>query len=118
MLQYEDEDHDFVILASDGDLAAAVDHAKATGLKVMDTNEVERWSFLLKTSFYHCPCFFSQGLRLHLDYSGSRGRRKASAAGKLEYAQADAWEAAYSTVAAGAALVAGLGVLAYLRRGS
>ncbi|KAL8167099.1 hypothetical protein V2J09_008598 [Rumex salicifolius] len=86
---YEDEDHDFVILASDSDLAAGVDHARAAGLK---------------------------GLRLHLDYSGSRGRSKGSGEGKLDYAQADAWAAAYSTVAAGAALVAGLGVLAFLKR--
>lgn len=58
-----------------------------------------------------------QGLRLHLDYSGSHARRKTtSSSGSLDYAQKDAWAAAYSTVAAGAALVAGLGVLAYLRR--
>ncbi|XP_047338734.1 CBS domain-containing protein CBSCBSPB5-like [Impatiens glandulifera] len=40
---YEDEDHDKVVLASDNDLAAAVDHARLAGWK---------------------------GLRLHLDYSG------------------------------------------------
>lgn len=34
----------------------------------------------------------------------------------MDYAHADAWASAYSTVAAGAALVAGLGVLAFLRR--
>lgn len=33
-LQYEDEDNDKVVLASDSDLAAAVDHAKTAGLKV------------------------------------------------------------------------------------
>lgn len=57
-----------------------------------------------------------QGLRLHLDYSGTGGRRKASSSGDLAYANSDAWASAYSAVAAGAALVAGLGVLAYLRR--
>ncbi|MCI97421.1 CBS/octicosapeptide/phox/Bemp1 (PB1) domain protein, partial [Trifolium medium] len=31
---YEDEEHDKVVLASDSDLAAAVDHAKMAGLKV------------------------------------------------------------------------------------
>ncbi|GAB2269677.1 CBS domain-containing protein cbscbspb1 [Dionaea muscipula] len=89
---YEDEDHDKVVLASDSDLAAAVDHARLAGWK---------------------------GLRLHLDYSGSTrgGRRlRASASGNVEYAQSDAWAAAYSAVAAGAALVAGLGVLTYLKR--
>ncbi|KAG0449969.1 hypothetical protein HPP92_027119, partial [Vanilla planifolia] len=41
---YEDEDHDKIVLSSDGDLAAAVDHARLAGWK---------------------------GLRLHLDFSGS-----------------------------------------------
>ncbi|KAJ1704059.1 hypothetical protein LUZ63_003838 [Rhynchospora breviuscula] len=88
---YEDEDHDKVILASDSDLTAAVDHARQIGWK---------------------------SLRLHLDYSGS-GRRKGSrSAGSdnFDYAQKNAWAAAYSAVAAGAALVAGLGVMAYLKR--
>lgn len=57
-----------------------------------------------------------QSLRLHLDYSGVRSRRLSSTSGDMYYAYPDAWAAAYSAVAAGAALVAGLGVLAYLRR--
>ncbi|OVA09564.1 Phox/Bem1p [Macleaya cordata] len=88
---YEDEDHDKVVLESDGDLAAAVDHAKQVGWK---------------------------GLRLHVDYSGSGGRRRGGGSRSLDYAHKDAWASAYSTVAAGAALVAGLGVLAYLKRSS
>ncbi|XP_004138042.1 CBS domain-containing protein CBSCBSPB5 isoform X2 [Cucumis sativus] len=84
---YEDEDHDKVVLGSDSDLAAAVEHARLAGWK---------------------------GLRLHLEYPGSHGRRRD--AGNMDYAQRDAWASAYSAVAAGAALVAGLGVLAYLRR--
>ncbi|KAL3512578.1 hypothetical protein ACH5RR_025295 [Cinchona calisaya] len=86
---YEDEDHDKVVLASDSDLAAAVDHARSAGWK---------------------------GLRLHLDYSGTPGRRTGSGSASMDYAHADAWASAYSAVAAGAALVAGLGVLAFLRR--
>ncbi|KAJ6888927.1 hypothetical protein NC652_029886 [Populus alba x Populus x berolinensis] len=87
---YEDEDHDKVVLASDGDLTTAVEHARSAGLK---------------------------GLRLHLDYTGvCTCRRRGSSSESLDYAQADAWASAYSAVAAGAALVAGLGVLAYLRR--
>lgn len=39
-----------------------------------------------------------------------------SSAGGMEAGQADAWASAYSTAAAGAALVAGLGVVAFLRR--
>ena len=57
-----------------------------------------------------------QVLRLHLDYSGKRSRGRASSSGDLNYADTDAWASAYNAVAAGAALVAGLGVLAYLKR--
>ncbi|KAJ6688381.1 CBS DOMAIN-CONTAINING PROTEIN CBSCBSPB4-RELATED [Salix koriyanagi] len=32
---YEDEDHDKVVLASDGDLITAVEHARSAGLKVI-----------------------------------------------------------------------------------
>ncbi|XP_024173675.1 CBS domain-containing protein CBSCBSPB1 isoform X2 [Rosa chinensis] len=88
---YEDEDRDKVILASDSDLAAAVDHARQVGWK---------------------------GLRLHLDFSKTPGRRRrATAGGTMDYAYADsAWASAYSAVAAGAAIAAGFGVLAYLKR--
>lgn len=90
---YEDEDKDKVILATDSDLAAAVEHARSAGWK---------------------------GLKLHLDYSGMPKNRKGSSAaasgGGLEQAHPDAWASAYSSVAAGAALVAGLGVLAFMRR--
>ncbi|XP_050375538.1 CBS domain-containing protein CBSCBSPB1-like isoform X2 [Argentina anserina] len=88
---YEDEDHDKVILASDSDLAAAVEHARQVGWK---------------------------GLRLHLDFLGTAGRRqRATGGGNVDYAYADsAWASAYSAVAAGAAIVAGFGVLAYLKR--
>ncbi|CAK9137474.1 unnamed protein product [Ilex paraguariensis] len=51
---YEDEDHDKVVLASDGDLAAAVDHARSVGWK---------------------------GLKLHLDYSGTPSCRRGSGSG-------------------------------------
>ncbi|GMQ09674.1 hypothetical protein CsSME_00052959 [Camellia sinensis var. sinensis] len=86
---YEDEDHDNVVLASDSDLVAAVDHARLAGWKV---------------------------LKLHLDHSGTQGHRRGSQSGGVEYAQSDVWASAYSAVAAGAALLAGLSVLAYLRR--
>ncbi|XP_031476549.1 CBS domain-containing protein CBSCBSPB5-like [Nymphaea colorata] len=93
-IMYEDEEHDKVVLATDSDLAAAVEHARVAGLK---------------------------GLRLYLDYSGSGGNSettqlKSGGSGNLELARKDAWATAYSTVAAGAALIAGLGVMAYLRR--
>jgi hypothetical protein len=60
-----------------------------------------------------------QSLRLHLDYSGSglrKGSRSALESDGFDYAQKNAWASAYSAVAAGAALVAGLGVMAYLKR--
>ncbi|WOL11433.1 CBS domain-containing protein CBSCBSPB5-like [Canna indica] len=86
---YEDEDGDKVILASDSDLVAAVDHARLAGWK---------------------------GLRLHLDYSGTGGRKKSGGSGRMNLTNMDAWTAAYNMVAAGAALVAGLGMMAYLKR--
>lgn len=85
---YEDEEHDKVVLASDNDLAAAVDHAKAAGLK---------------------------GLRLHLDFSGVHGYGRDPSLESLEYTSL-AWASAYSAVAAGAAIIAGLGLLAFLKR--
>ncbi|XP_059304150.1 CBS domain-containing protein CBSCBSPB5-like [Lycium ferocissimum] len=87
---YEDEDHDKCILASDSDLLVAVEHAKLSGWK---------------------------GLRLHLDYSGTPGRRRGSKSESLDYARPEsAWASAYTAVAAGAALAASLGVFAFLRR--
>ncbi|GJW51416.1 CBS domain-containing protein CBSCBSPB1-like protein [Tanacetum coccineum] len=85
-IMYEDEDKDKVVLATDSDLAAAVEYARLSGWK---------------------------GLKLHLDYSGIPKRRKGSSteAGSLDYVQRDAWTTAYSSVAAGAALVAGLGMV-------
>ncbi|KAI3688659.1 hypothetical protein L2E82_46397 [Cichorium intybus] len=89
---YEDEDGDKVVLSSDHDLVAAVEHARLVGWK---------------------------GLRLHLEYSGTSNDRKgpiSSPAGSQVVGEVDAWASAYSAAAAGAALVAGLGVLAFLRR--
>ncbi|KAF3785363.1 CBS domain-containing protein [Nymphaea thermarum] len=90
-IMYEDEEHDKVLLASDSDLVAAVEHARLAGWK---------W------------------LRLHLDYCNSDGhsRTRQSSPGGLQVACKDSWGAAYGRVAAGAALVAGLVVLAYWRR--
>ncbi|PHU05211.1 CBS domain-containing protein CBSCBSPB1 [Capsicum chinense] len=87
---YEDEDHDKVILASDSDLVAAVEHAKLSGWK---------------------------GLRLHLDYIGTPRHRRGSNSESVDYAHPEtAWATAYTAVAAGAALAASLGVFAFLRR--
>ena len=48
---------------------------------------------------------------------GARRRKRATVSGEaMEYVHTDAWAAAYSGVAAGAALVAGLGFMAYLKR--
>ncbi|CAH9135871.1 unnamed protein product [Cuscuta epithymum] len=88
---YEDEDQDKVVLASDSDLITAVEHARSAGWK---------------------------GLRLHLDYSRVPHRGLGgSGSSSMDFAhQTDAWAAAYSAAATGAALVAALGVLAFLRR--
>ncbi|GMH01143.1 hypothetical protein Nepgr_002982 [Nepenthes gracilis] len=86
---YEDEDHDKVVLASDSDLAAAVDHARLAGWK---------------------------GLRLHLDYSRSHKSGKTSTFSSLDHAQSWSWTATHSGVAAGAVLIVSLGVIGYLKR--
>ncbi|KAI7999302.1 CBS domain-containing protein CBSCBSPB5 [Camellia lanceoleosa] len=86
---YEDKDHDNVLLASDSDLAAAVDRARLAGWKV---------------------------LKLHLDHSGTQGHGRGSQSVGVEYAQSDLWASAYNALAPGAALIAGLSMLAYLRR--
>ncbi|KAL7599350.1 hypothetical protein Lser_V15G21326 [Lactuca serriola] len=89
---YEDEDRDKVVLSTDHDLVAAVEHARLAGWK---------------------------GLKLHLEYSDRKGPRSSSGGGggrREGVVEADAWASAYSAAAAGAALVAGLGVLAFLRR--
>ncbi|KAL0429616.1 UNVERIFIED_CONTAM: CBS domain-containing protein CBSCBSPB1 [Sesamum radiatum] len=88
-IMYEDEEHDKVVLASDSDLQAAVYHAKLSGWK---------------------------GLRLHLEYLGPSRLRRGSSSGSMGHAQADASASAYGAVAAGAALVAGLSVYAFLKR--
>ncbi|KAK4410760.1 CBS domain-containing protein CBSCBSPB1 [Sesamum angolense] len=89
-IMYEDEEHDKVVLASDSDLQAAIYHAKLSGWK---------------------------GLRLHLEYLKAPSRlRRVSNSESMGHAQADASASAYGAVAAGAALVAGLSVYAFLKR--
>uniref|UniRef100_A0A0E0J259 CBS domain-containing protein n=1 Tax=Oryza nivara TaxID=4536 RepID=A0A0E0J259_ORYNI len=118
---YEDEDRDKVVLASDDDLTAAVDHARLAGWKACTNYTADR---------------SLNGLKLYLDYSGSSGVRRKSvvpsvgvggggggrssggSTAVMDLSSRDAWAAAYSGVAAGAALVTGLGVMAYLRRAS
>uniref|UniRef100_A0A0D3HM28 CBS domain-containing protein n=1 Tax=Oryza barthii TaxID=65489 RepID=A0A0D3HM28_9ORYZ len=119
---YEDEDRDKVVLASDDDLTAAVDHARLAGWKACTNYTADR---------------SLNGLKLYLDYSGSSGVRRKSvvpsvgvggggsggrssggSTAVMDLSRRDAWAAAYSGVAAGAALVTGLGVMAYLRRAS
>lgn len=59
-----------------------------------------------------------QGLKLHLDYVEARGHRRGVSTEDMEYDKSKSWAVAYKTVAAGAALAAGLGVLVYLKRHS
>ncbi|XP_047332345.1 CBS domain-containing protein CBSCBSPB5-like [Impatiens glandulifera] len=84
---YEDEDCDKVVLASDNDLAAAIDHARLVGWK---------------------------GLRLHLDYSGMRGYGRSSSV-EFGYSEGDYYYSRVG-LATGAMLIFGLGVAVYLRR--
>jgi hypothetical protein len=65
ILQYEDEDHDKVILSSDSDLIAAVDHARQIGWKVNVTflkqkgkpsSLCQGYAYLLRSSFRGYGC--------------------------------------------------------------
>lgn len=54
---------------------------------------------------------------MHLDYSVKHDRRNCSISKNLNYVHIEStWASAYSVVAAGAALDAGIGVVAFLRR--
>ncbi|KAL0425262.1 UNVERIFIED_CONTAM: CBS domain-containing protein CBSCBSPB1 [Sesamum radiatum] len=86
-IMYEDEEHDKVVLASDSDLQAAIYHAKLSGTKITFR--------VLKSTF---------------------SSSKVSNSESMGHAQADASASAYGAVAAGAALVAGLSVYAFLKR--
>ncbi|XP_076881662.1 CBS domain-containing protein CBSCBSPB1-like [Bidens hawaiensis] len=88
---YEDEEEDKVVITSDNDLTAAVEHAQLAGWK---------------------------GLRLHLDYSGTINSQShsRSSAPSVEASQTDAWGYAYSAAAVGVGLVVGLCMLTFLRR--
>ncbi|MED6216644.1 CBS domain-containing protein cbscbspb1, variant 2 [Stylosanthes scabra] len=88
-IMYEDEEHDKIVLASDSDLAAAVEHAKTAGLK---------------------------GLRLHLEYSRDN-QRDSSVKKLLANTNTSLMRpSTYSVVAAGAVILAGLSILAFFRR--
>lgn len=97
---YEDDEGDKVLLATDSDLVEAVNYARLAGLK---------------------------GLRLHLDYSNLDNDKtekenkiekenKSSISVDLQLERRDSWGSTYTTFVAGAALVAGFGVMAYLKR--
>ncbi|GLJ49298.1 hypothetical protein SUGI_1041940 [Cryptomeria japonica] len=93
---YGDDEGDKVLLATDSDLVAAVNYARSVGLK---------------------------GLRIHLDYSNIDNvkevkKTQSGVSSDLELNQKDQRSSAYATVAAGAAVLAGLGVMAYLKRSS
>ena len=49
-VQYEDEDGDKVVLASDDDLAAAVDHARLAGWKARMLSSASSRLFLLDSA--------------------------------------------------------------------
>ncbi|XP_028766156.1 CBS domain-containing protein CBSCBSPB1-like [Neltuma alba] len=88
LILYEDEDHDHIVMASDNDLASAVDHARMAGLKA---------------------------LMLHLDYSEVPSVGRKNSAGSLDYAHSShRWNSTYGAITAGAAILAVLCVVTYL----
>ncbi|KAE8688926.1 CBS domain-containing protein CBSCBSPB1 [Hibiscus syriacus] len=131
---YEDEDRDKVVMESDYDLQVAVEHAKLVGLKVRINSSLCYVDTCLKLHccvgtmtmesipykicgaqhvWKHRRTFFLISPPL---FKWMKDRRQTSNSRSSDYANPDAWTTAYNTVAAGAAVVAGLGLLAYLRK--
>ncbi|KAI9079729.1 hypothetical protein K1719_038350 [Acacia pycnantha] len=89
LILYEDEDHDHIVMASDNDLASALDHARIAGLKA---------------------------LMLHLDYSEVQSGGRKNSAGSKDFAHSDGRNSAYGAITAGAAILAALCLYTYLKR--
>eukprot|EP00252_Welwitschia_mirabilis_P005399 TRINITY_DN15888_c0_g5_i1.p1 TRINITY_DN15888_c0_g5~~TRINITY_DN15888_c0_g5_i1.p1 ORF type:complete len:586 (+),score=121.68 TRINITY_DN15888_c0_g5_i1:372-2129(+) len=99
-LLYEDDEGDKVLLATDSDLVAAVNYARLAGLKQ---------------------------LRIHLDYTNLPVPKKereitrsefpeASISADMDVAHKNRWHSTYATAAAGVALIAGVSVMAFLKK--
>ncbi|GMY12579.1 CBS domain-containing protein CBSCBSPB3 isoform X2 [Fagus crenata] len=86
-LLYEDDDGDRVLLATDGDLIAAVSHARSVGQKV---------------------------LRLHLDFSDSSQLTKPESG--TSTIKRPGWRSHQYGILAGAVVLTSVGVLVYLKR--
>ncbi|KAJ7957075.1 CBS domain-containing protein [Quillaja saponaria] len=84
---YEDDEGDRVLLATNSDLAGAVSHARAVGLKV---------------------------LRLHLDFVDSS--KKVTDQPVTATTQRKGWVSAHSGILAGAVVLTSIGVMLYLKR--
>ncbi|KAG9440133.1 hypothetical protein H6P81_020298 [Aristolochia fimbriata] len=98
----------YVVLASDSDFAGVVDHAMTSWMEVCGPSGLNRtWSGCVEG--YDSPFLFR-------DYSADGSQKNHGGSTSTEFAPRDAWDAAYRGVAAGAALVAGLDIRAYLRR--
>lgn len=85
-LLYEDDEGDKVLLGTDGDLIAAVNHARSLGLKV---------------------------LRLHLDFSDSTQQMSSQSSAT---AKRTGWVSFHSGLLVGAVVLASIGGLVYLKR--
>lgn len=93
---YEDDEGDKVLLSTDSDLVAAVNHARQAGWK---------------------------GLKLHVDSSILEDKKAVMSTDSVELdnldlAQRNYWSSAYSAVVAGVALLAGVSIIVYLKRSS
>ncbi|KAM7523506.1 hypothetical protein LguiA_013408 [Lonicera macranthoides] len=88
-LLYEDDEGDKVLLTTDSDLITAVNHARSAGLKV---------------------------LRLHMDYSESDQKETESQMVTITRERSGGRVLLQSGIFAGAVVLTGFGVMAYLRR--
>ncbi|KAJ6830160.1 CBS domain-containing protein CBSCBSPB3-like [Iris pallida] len=87
-LLYEDDEGDKVLLATDGDLIGAVNHAKLAGWKV---------------------------LRLHIDSTDTM-KEETGSTPDLAFAQRSGWFSLKTGVVAGAVVLTSIGVMVYLKR--
>ncbi|KAG9152194.1 hypothetical protein Leryth_016381 [Lithospermum erythrorhizon] len=88
-LLYEDDEGDKVLLTTDGDLIAAVSHARSIGQKV---------------------------LKLHLDYEDSSEKEQTKPPVETATVGKEGWLSARSGVCAGAVVLASIGVVTYWKR--
>ncbi|KAI5057427.1 hypothetical protein GOP47_0027442 [Adiantum capillus-veneris] len=110
-IMYDDDEGDRVVLATDSDLAAAVSHARSMGRRVLKLH-LEFPQATMKTP---SPSPSPSPLSSDHDLLGSKDGSL-----DLDMVKSQQWGSSttYTAVAAGAAVVVGISVLTFLKRGT